>query len=194
MDHPITPDTPPSAPPAATRRTWLAGGLAALAGLGGGLWWALHRDGASGASGPGEALPPDFWGHQFDTLAGPALKLSAFQGRPLVLNFWATWCPPCVKEMPDLDRFHQAHQREGWHVIGLAIDGPTPVREFLARTPVHFAVGLAGFGGTELAQALGNSVGGLPFTVVIDRQGRLRHRKMGATQPEELAGWARAFG
>ena len=88
---------------------------------------------------------------------------------------------------PELDQLAE-------RVIGLAIDGPTPVREFLARTPVHFAVGLAGFGGTELAQALGNSVGGLPFTVVIDRQGRLRHRKMGATQPGELAGWARAFG
>src|SRR5690606_14057580 len=115
------------------------------------------------------------------------------QGRPLLINFWATWCPPCVKEMPELERFHLAQKAHGWTVLGLAIDGPTPVRTFLDKTPVSFPIGLAGFGGTELGAALGNTAGGLPFTVLVDAQGRLMQRKMGATTLEELQGWAQAL-
>jgi thiol-disulfide isomerase/thioredoxin len=91
---------------------------------------------------------------------------------PLVLNFWATWCPPCIKEMPALDRFREPCGTR-WEVVGLAVDGPTPVREFLQRVPVSFPIGLAGFGGADLGKRLGNQTGGLPFTVVL-RQPRPR--------------------
>ena len=161
--------------------------LAGTAGLGAGLWFSARRPSPALA---GEALPPDFWTHQFDTLSNTPLNLSQHRDHPLLLNFWATWCPPCVKEMPELQRFHEVYQPKGWQVIGLAIDGPTPVREFLAKTKVNFPIGLAGFGGTELATALGNQSGGLPFSVLIDSRGRLRHRKMGATHFDELAQWA----
>lgn len=148
---------------------------------------------ASSASAPllvGDQLSPAFWQQQFDTPKGSPLTLAIAQGKPILLNFWATWCPPCVKELPELDRFHRAFGPKGWRVIGLAIDGPTPVKEFLAKVGVGFDIGLAGFGGTELAQALGNTAGGLPFSVLIDAQGRVRHRKMGATHYDELAAWA----
>ena len=92
-----------------------------------------------------------------------------------------------------LDRFSREFAPQGWQVLGLAIDGPTPVREFLGKVKVGFAIGLAGFGGTELAQALGNQSGGLPYTVLLDAQGRVRHSKMGATHAAELAEWARAM-
>jgi thiol-disulfide isomerase/thioredoxin len=176
-----------------TRRALLAGvGLAAAAG---GAWWALKRQGATSslatAKPAGDPLPADFWTKQFDTLAGPALALASLQGRPLLLNFWATWCPPCVKEMPEIDRFHREFSGQGWNVLGLAIDSPTPVKGFLAKKPVAFQIGLAGFGGTELAQELGNTAGALPFTVLVDAQGGIRQRKMGPTSFEELAGWAK---
>jgi thiol-disulfide isomerase/thioredoxin len=108
------------------------------------------------------------------------------------MNFWATWCPPCVKEMPLLDQFHRQHRAAGWQVVGLAVDGPTPVRQFLARVPVGFAIGLAGFDGTELSRRLGNERGALPFTVVFGKEGRVLHRKLGEVTPEELATWAAA--
>lgn len=155
---------------------------------------------AQGASAPlvtGDQLSPAFWQQQFETPGAPKsapLSLSAAQGHPILLNFWATWCPPCVKEMPELDRFHREFGPKGWKVIGLAIDGPTPVKEFLAKVAVGFDIGLAGFGGTEMAQALGNESGGLPFSVMIDAKGRVLHRKMGATHFDELAAWARQLG
>lgn len=139
----------------------------------------------------GDQLTATFWQQQFDTPQGTPLAWSALRGRPIVLNFWATWCPPCVKEMPELDRFQREFAAKGWKVVGLAIDGPTPVREFLAKVQVGFDIGLAGFGGTELAQTLGNTVGGLPFTVLIDAQGRVRHRLMGATDLAQLSEQAR---
>lgn len=188
------------------RRTALIG-AAGLAAAGAGAWWGWRRQSSMpGASqvateAPGSAdanvgdpLPAGFWDVHFDTPQGTPFNWAGLQGKPLLLNFWATWCPPCVKEMPELDRFHREFSASGWQVVGLAIDGPTPVKEFLAKVKVGFGVALAGFGGTELAQTLGNSAGGLPFTVLIDAQGRIRHRKMGATHFDELAAWARAMG
>ena len=139
----------------------------------------------------GDQLSPAFWAQSFERPGGGTLKLAELQGKPLVLNFWATWCPPCVKEMPELDRFQQAQRAKGWQVVGLAIDGPTPVREFLQKVRVGFALGLAGMDGTDLAQALGNASGGLPFTVVISPQGQVVWRKSGALKGADLQPWVK---
>ena len=117
--------------------------------------------------------------------------LADLRGKPLLINFWATWCPPCVKEMPELDRFHQTFSPQGWQVVGLAIDGPSAVRAFLEKVKVGFPIGLAGLGGTELVRSLGNAQGGLPFSVLISAQGQVLQRKLGETHFDELAGWAR---
>jgi thiol-disulfide isomerase/thioredoxin len=131
------------------------------------------------------------------------LSLSDAEGRPfdlgqtanrtLVLNFWATWCPPCVKELPELDRFHREWSARGWQVVGLAVDGLKPVQEFLRKQPLSFRVGMAGLEGTALSRQLGNAQGALPFTAVFDSQGRLAHRKLGQTDFEELSAWARGL-
>ena len=159
-------------------------GLAAAAAGAGWAWW---RQPAA------PALDADFWQLRFDRPEGGELALASLRGQALVINFWATWCPPCIKELPEFDRLHRAQASRGLQVVGLAVDGPTPVRQFLARQPVSFAVGLAGFEGTDLSRRLGNTGGGLPFTVVIDRQGRLRHRKLGQTAFDELTGWVNAL-
>lgn len=173
-------------PPNAQRRQLL--GLAA--GSAG-----LALSGLAHASPPplvqGDQLTAAFWAQSFERPDGGSLKLADLQGKPVVLNFWATWCPPCVKELPELDRFQQAHRARGWQVVGLAIDGPTPVREFLKKVRVGFALGLAGLDGTDLAQALGNTTGGLPFTVLIDAKGQVAWRKSGALKLADLQPWVK---
>lgn len=168
------------------RRKAMYAGVAALAAVvGAGVAWQRQ---AGDAKMPG-ALKA-LWAAEFDTPAGASLPMKAFQGRPLVINFWATWCGPCVEEMPLIDAFFRQNESKGWQVIGLAIDQPSRVRQFLTQFPVAYTIGLAGLTGTELAKQLGNAVGGLPFTVVLDGQGNLIQRKLGKLTADEIKNWA----
>mgnify|MGYP001341670999 CR=1 FL=1 len=169
------------------RRGLLWGGVAAAAGAAGAgtAWW---RSRAAGD------VDPAVWTLRFEQPGGGELALASLRGQPLLLNFWATWCPPCVTEMPLLDRFHRDNSAQGWQVVGLAVDSPTPVREFLARRPMGFRIGLAGLEGVDLSRGLGNTSGALPFSVVFDRSGALRHRKLGSVHPEDLERWRLSAG
>jgi thiol-disulfide isomerase/thioredoxin len=175
--HPATP---------VSRRWALYAGVAAAAAVGGaGLaWWRLQPHAVQ--AGAGQAL----WAQTFDTPEGARLVMGTFAGKPLLLNFWATWCPPCVDELPMLNAFYRENKANGWQVVGLAIDQPSSVRKFLARLPLDFPVGLAGLGGSELGRSLGNLTGGLPFTVVFSAEGHVLHRKMGQVTMEDLQKWA----
>ena len=126
----------------------------------------------------------------FDTPDGQPQAMSSFRGKPLLLNFWATWCPPCVEELPLLDAFYQEQKAKGWQVLGLAVDQPSAVRKWLQAKPLSFAVGMAGLSGTDLSKSLGNLAGSLPFTVVFGASGALLHRKTGKVSREDLLQWA----
>ena len=174
------------------RRGWLVSGVAVAAGAAGvgGAWWRVKPGSEKAAAG---APATNIWDLRFDQPSGGELVLANYLGKPLLLNFWATWCPPCVTEMPLLDRFHGQQRGRGWQVVGLAVDSPTPVREFLAKQPMGFAIGLAGLNGVELARALGNSSGALPFSVVFDRKGKAVRTKLGSVTEPDLADWVRAL-
>ena len=157
------------------------GAAAALAGAGV-AWWRFRSDDV--------ALPPDFWSTRFDRPEGGELVFADLRGKPMLLNFWATWCPPCVTELPLLDEFHRRERARGWQVVALAVDSPTPVREFLRQRPLSMPVGLAGLNGVDFARSLGNTMGGLPFTVVFDGAGAVRERKLGALKSTDLEAWS----
>lgn len=167
------------------RRNWVLGAGVAVAAAAGGAGLALWRQAARNNM---EDAP--LWQMTFDQPGGQPLALAGLRGHWLVLNFWATWCPPCVREMPALERFHRDFASRGWRVVGLAVDQREPVREFLARTPVTFDIGLAGSGGIGLSRRLGNERGSLPFTVLFDRDGSLQRRHLGETSYALLAQWA----
>ena len=174
------------------RRVLVGGvGLAAASfGLGWALRWQLTRPPPQAPDpAPAAAGPVDVFGLRFPRPEGGELALAELRGRPLLLNFWATWCAPCLEEMPLLDRFAQEHRAAGWQVVGLALDGAEPVREFLARMPVGFPIGLAQGRGVGLSRELGNTRGALPFSVVFDTRGEAVARKLGAINLQELAAW-----
>ncbi len=173
------------------RRTLMAAGVATAATAAGVGGYLLRRRFAG--TDAADAASTELWTLDFETPGPDRLAMASLRGKPLVLNFWATWCPPCVREMPALDRFAREHSAKGWQVLGLAADNAEPVRKFLAVTPVSFAIALTGFAGIDLSQRLGNVSGGLPFTVVFGRKGQVLKRHTGETQYEQLADWARSF-
>jgi len=167
-----------------------AGAAAAAAGVG----WQHWRE-TSRTAPPGVQVDPpagDLWTMRFEKPEGGTFAMASLRGQPLLLNFWGTWCPPCVKEMPELDHFARQFKAQGWQVVGLAVDNPKAVRDFLARTPVSYTIGLAGFEGTDLARKLGNEQSGLPYTVAFAANGTVLQRKAGATTLDELTRWAQA--
>ena len=169
---------------APTRRALLAG-VGVLAAAGGAFWY-LRQPPAEDA----EDAAIDLWSQRFPRPEGGELVMAELRGKPLLINFWATWCPPCVKELPEIERFARDHAAK-LQVVGLAIDKLEPVQAFLQKLPLSFAIGLAGLTGTELARSLGNSAGALPFSVLFDAQGRPLQHKLGETHYEELAAWVK---
>ena len=132
-----------------------------------------------------------FWALRLSAVApGEEVALAAFRGHRLLVNFWATWCPPCVAELPLLSRFYADRGARDWQCLGLTVeDKPEPVARFLARVPVTYPVALAGLEGGQLSKHLGNTSGGLPFTVLFDANGRITHRKIGQLQLPDLKAW-----
>ena len=179
------------------RRLVLAvGAVAAAAGLGA-AWW---QNRASPAAASSAGMPPQapggsahpLWSLHLPRPGGGEVALSELRGKPLLVNFWATWCPPCIREMPEIDRFAKQFGPNGWQVLGIAVDQDKPVRDFLARNPIAYPVVLAGFEGVALSRQLGNDNGALPFTVALDASGNVVQRHLGETRYEMLAGWAEA--
>ena len=170
------------------RRTLMAAGVAAVAAAAGAGGYLLQRRTATA-----DTASAELWALDFETPGPNRLAMASLRGQPLVLNFWATWCPPCVREMPALDRFHREHRAKGWQVLGLAADNAEAVRRFLTDTPVGFSIALTGFAGIDLSRRLGNGSGGLPFTVLYGREGQVLQRHVGETRYEQLVAWAKEF-
>ena len=110
--------------------------------------------------------------------------LEKWRGQPLVVNFWATWCAPCVREMPDLDRLQAEFPNVRF--IGIGVDRPEKMREFVQKVPVSYPLLEARASGLELMHQLGNSAGGLPFTLVVTAQQKIARAIEGQIDPDQL--------
>jgi thiol-disulfide isomerase/thioredoxin len=151
--------------------------VSAAAGFGAWRWHQL-----ASASRTAE-MRPDL---EFRDLDGKAHRLSEWSGKLLLLNFWATWCAPCLKEIPLLVEAQRQHGPRGLQIVGIAMDEVEPVRAFIARLHMNYPV-MAGQ--AEIADAmdrLGDRLGAFPFSVLIAPDGRILERVSGDLSPEEL--------
>lgn len=136
-----------------------------------------------GAVVPAIALP---------ALAGGTVDVPAgFAGRPLLVNVWASWCGPCIDEMPELDRYAREQAGNGTQVLGIALDEEAAVRDFLARIPVSYPIALDTPGSRDSGVQLGNPRGVLPYSVLISADGRLLKQRIGPFEHGEIDAWAR---
>ena len=122
-------------------------------------------------------------------IASTAASLTQWQDRLVVVNFWATWCAPCRKEMPELDRFQQKHAANGVQVVGVALDGTADVEAFLRDTPVGYPILLAPNPAANPSLPFGNTYGALPFSVLLGRDGRILDTRLGEVSEAVLEGW-----
>lgn len=137
------------------------------------------------ATAPSDAVA-ELWQAPLLDLAGKPRGLAAYKGHVLVVNFWASWCGPCVREMPLLTNLSRQYAGKGVQFVGIGVDSEHNVLSFLQKVPVGYPIFVSGFGGADLARSLGNAAGGLPFTVVIDANGAVRSTKLGEISPDEL--------
>jgi thiol-disulfide isomerase/thioredoxin len=122
----------------------------------------------------------------FNDAAGKAHALSQWQGKPLLVNFWAPWCVPCVREMPELDALAKELKARQVNVIGIGIDTPANIAQFAQKLKISYPLYVAGMGGTDLAREFGNEAGGLPYTVLIGADGQVKKTYLGQIKFDQL--------
>jgi thiol-disulfide isomerase/thioredoxin len=173
--------------PASAKRRWLLGAsVAAGAGLAG--WWVGEQRYTPSDNTAADALSA--WRrHPYTDLQGNALQIADFSGHHVLVNFWATWCPPCVHELPLLEAFWREHQSASWKVIGIAVDQAQSVAKFLQKQPLSFPIVLGGASALQHSKVLGNLAGGLPFSLLLAPDGQVLLRKLGQIHEDELQEW-----
>jgi len=144
---------------------------------------AVPVPGSTAETAPPSVRPaPDF---RLPTLSGDAFHLDAHSGEVVVLNFWATWCPPCRREIPDFVQLQRELGPEGLQFVGVALErsaGPDEVRAFADKMNINYPIGM---GDGTIARKYGG-VRGLPMTFVIGPDGAIRKRVPGMTTKERL--------
>lgn len=126
---------------------------------------------------------PDF---QLTDLDGKTVRLADLKGKAVLLNFWATWCPPCREEIPLLIDLQKQHAAENLQVIGVAIDDKTAVLAYRQSVGMNYPTLLGNDNTMQLIADYGNRSGSLPYTVIIDRHGAIVVRKLGIFTRAEL--------
>ena len=119
-------------------------------------------------------------------LTGTPQPLDQWQGKVVLVNFWATWCAPCREEIPMLVKLQEKYGRRGLQLVGVAIDQADKVRPYAAEMRMNFPILLASSDGIALARDLGNKAAVLPFTLVLDRSGKIVAREVGALKAPQI--------
>ena len=143
-----------------------------------GLYFGLRQDAPEDASTLLALSLPD--------VAGKEQSIGQWRGKVVVVNFWATWCAPCREEMPEFMRAQTEFGPRGLQFVGIAVDQADKAEQFAKELGLNYPTLVGGFGAIELSKTLGNRLVALPFTVVVDRQGKVAHTQLGPLKPQQL--------
>jgi len=119
-------------------------------------------------------------------ISGNDQSLAQWRNKVLVVNFWATWCEPCREEVPVLIRVQAKYEANGVQVVGISVDSVDKVRQFANEYRIEYPLVIGSIAVIEVTRRLGNKAAGLPYTVVIDRSGRVVKTHLGAISEVEL--------
>lgn len=158
------------------QRKLLVGLPLALAALAAGIWLAQAH---YAPKAPAAAAVSGLWQLNFPDSQGHEQPLSQWRGQVVVLNFWASWCAPCREEIPDFVALRTQYRPKGVEFVGVAIDNPANVTQFLQHLPINYPILIGEGAAHTLARQLGNASGALPYTIVFDRDGRVALRHLG---------------
>lgn len=159
------------------------------ASVAGGLWLMMNREAAKPLPPPPTVDAAQLAALYATTLPdtdGRSQSLAQWRGKILVVNYWATWCPPCIDEMPMLSDLQQRYAARGVQFVGIAVDDAAKVREFAQRTPVAYPLLVGGTDSARITAGLGNAAMAMPFSLVLDRDGELRTAVLGRLEEHAL--------
>jgi thiol-disulfide isomerase/thioredoxin len=123
----------------------------------------------------------------FKEFSGEVATIERWKGKVVIVNFWASWCPPCREEIPGLARIQTRFAANGVQVVGIAVDSVDKAHQAAVELGVNYPVLVGGIEAIDLTRRLGNRVGALPFTLVLDRQGNVVQSHLGILTEAELA-------
>jgi thiol-disulfide isomerase/thioredoxin len=184
FEAPVAPASNAKAHSQRRRRLLYIGAGAALLGLATGVGLKWRGDATES---PATAR---FWAQRFNLLDGRVIEAHALRGQPLLVNFWATWCPPCIEEMPLINGFYLQNKSKKHQVLGIALDKMEAVKQFVGRVPIQYPLAVSTSEGAALARELGNVSGGLPFSVFFASAGNVARRQMGRLSVSDLQAWS----
>lgn len=153
--------------------------LALAAGFGAAIWYRQPGEPKSGAAEALLAAP-------LNDLQNQTRTLNQYRGKVLVVNFWATWCPPCRVEIPHFVEIQRQPNRNNVQFVGIALDNPADVASFVQEFAVNYPILIGGINESEMMRALGNASGGLPYTLIYDRDGKLKEKIIGGLDKSRL--------
>lgn len=155
-----------------------------------GMFWGIRQHQAQA---PGSAVASHLLDQTMPDVNGKPQPLAQWKNKALIVNFWATWCSPCVEEMPELSALQAEISPEKIQIIGIGVDSAANIAKFVAEHKITYPLYTGGMGAAELSRQFGNKAGALPFTVLIGRDGQIRKTYLGRLKIKELRNELKTF-
>jgi thiol-disulfide isomerase/thioredoxin len=146
----------------------------------------LHRQGDGAQTATTSQLADPLFATSLPDLSNQNQALAQWKGKILLVNFWATWCTPCVQEMPELSALQSGAHAKNMQIIGIGVDSADNMREFSSKYKISYPLYVADMSGSALLRKLGDQAGGLPFSILIAPDGQVKKTYLGRLKMDEV--------